>query len=114
MGGHITWNNIDVCNYSTECSLNLFVMIHLMNLDTWNSLPSDLQELFEGENLRRYIMLMGYIFDQHDIAMRKEVDETYKSPGYEEVYVLPDDEKARWAEATLHCGSSGWRQRQLK
>ena len=100
-GGHISWGNIDICNYSTECSLNLFSMMHVMNLDTWNKLPADLQALFEGENATNYLMLMGYMFDLHDIACREEVEAIYKSRGNEGIYVLPADEKARWVEATV-------------
>ena len=97
--GHLAWNNVELCHYSTECSMNLFAFVHVMNLDTWNRLPKDLQKLFEGDNARRFYELQGYVFDLGDMSAREEVDKIYKSRGDEGIYVLPDTEKARWVEA---------------
>ncbi len=42
----------EVCNYVTMVDLNyLGAPGHLMNLDTWNSLPADIQAVFEDEEL---------------------------------------------------------------
>jgi len=97
--GQMVWHLNELTHYSTECSLYLMTFIHVMNLDTWNSLPSDLQELFVGENARTFFALHGYNFDKDDIAFREMLDAQYKADGYEGIYVLPDEERARWVEA---------------
>ena len=97
--GEFAWNLNELTHYSTECGLYVMAFVHVMNLDTWNSLPSDLQELFAGENAETLFTLLGYNFDKDDIAFREMLDAQYKADGYEGVYVLPDEERARWIEA---------------
>jgi TRAP-type C4-dicarboxylate transport system substrate-binding protein len=71
-----------------------------MNKDTYNSLPADLQALFtDPDNIARINQAFGHQFDEDDIAYRFEIEDTYLSQGYEEIYVLPDDERQRWIDA---------------
>ena len=68
----------DVCNYSTDCALaGPIQFAHVMNLDTWDSLPPDLQELFVGENAWRLSELYGYQFDQDTMMFRAMLNDMY-------------------------------------
>lgn len=98
--GQAVWNFYEHTNYSTEVGLFLSPFVHVMNQDTWNKLPPDLQELFTGEeSVRRFSLALGYNFDKTDIVSRQKIDEAYKARGYPEVYVLPPEERAKWIEA---------------
>jgi TRAP-type C4-dicarboxylate transport system substrate-binding protein len=70
----------EVTKYRTSVGITVPEMPMLMNLDAWNSLPSDIQEemMFRG-------MIAEYDSDM----------------GNPEIYDLPADEKARWIEATV-------------
>jgi TRAP-type C4-dicarboxylate transport system substrate-binding protein len=99
--GEFAWNLNELTHYSTECGLYVMAFAHIMNLDTWNSLPPDLQELFVGENAETLFTLLGYNFDKDDLAFREQLDAQYKADGYEGVYVLPDAERAKWVDAIM-------------
>ena len=99
--GQFVWNLFDLTNYSVEVGLYSFIFIHVMNLDTWNSLPADLQELFVGDNAELYFTLHGYNFDKDDIMFRDNLDGIYKDRGNPGIYVLPEEEKDRWVEAIM-------------
>ena len=62
-------------------------------------MPPDLQQLFVGENAWRMARLYGHQFDEDDLMLRDLLDEQLKAGGYPGVYVLPEDEKARWVKA---------------
>ena len=97
--GQIVWHLNELTHYSTQVGIHLITMIHAMNIDTWNSLPPDLQALFEGENANRIGMLHGYNFDKDDIMFEGLLDKQYKDEGGPGVYVLPDAERAKWMKA---------------
>jgi len=94
------WGYIDVLNYSTEVGLVMGTpFVSVMNMDTWNSLPPDLQALFDSEHMWDVTHAHGYTFDENDIHWRGIVEERYQSLGLPDIYVLPDDERARWIDA---------------
>ncbi len=67
---------------------------YVMNLDTWNKLPPDIQKVFtetSGLNLSRAV---GAEFDKRDT----ESFEKYKKSGHD-IYMLPAEERARWVAA---------------
>ena len=68
-------------------------------MDVWYSLPPDLQKLFVGENARRMAKIYGHQFDQDDQMFKGILDKQLKKAGYPGVYVLPEDERARWKKA---------------
>lgn len=81
-----------------SCHLSPF--LHVMNKNTYNSLPADLQALFTDPDQMAIINdAFGHQFDEDDIAYRFEVQDAYLAAGYEEIYVLPDDERQRWVES---------------
>lgn len=97
--GQFVWKLNEQSNYSTQVGLFLSTFVHVMNLDTWNSLPPDLQKLFIEDNGEKHYLAHGYNFDKDDIAYERKLDEIYKSRNKPGVYVLPAEEKAKWLEA---------------
>ncbi|MBN1380864.1 MAG: TRAP transporter substrate-binding protein [Deltaproteobacteria bacterium] len=97
--GQFIWKINELTNYSTQVGLNLLIFIHCMNLDTYNSLPPEIQKLFIGDNAKLISTLHGYNFDKDDSMFKKMLDKQYKAKGNPGVYVLPDEERARWIAA---------------
>lgn len=97
--GHFVFHWNELCNYTTIVGTTVGPFIHVMNMDTWNSLPPDLQKLFTDENAWRLTRLYGHQFDQDDQMYRDLLDEQLKEKGYPGVYVLPQEERARWVKA---------------
>ncbi len=74
-----------------------------MNEDLWNSLPPDIQAVFEemsGENMSRQA---GNILDATDKA---ELEAMRK--GGMKIYVLPTEERAKWIAATGAAVKESW------
>jgi TRAP-type C4-dicarboxylate transport system substrate-binding protein len=89
-------------NYSTEVgALGMGMEALVMNLDVFNSLPADLQELLTGEGSKAFTEVAGYLMDKNDQAFRTQLDQKYKDAGNPGIYVLPADEKAAWTELIL-------------
>ena len=97
--GQFVWHMGELTHYSTEASLTLFLFVHVMNLDTWNSLPPDIQALFEGEKGQLFDSLQGYNFDKDDIMFKGILDKKYKKEGGPGIIELSKTEKARWVKA---------------
>jgi TRAP-type C4-dicarboxylate transport system substrate-binding protein len=89
-----------VIKYSTEVGTfgNGFEAV-VMNLDAWNKLPADLQELLLGDGMKAYMEVCGYMMDKGDKAARDVLDKQYKDAGTGGVYVLPDAEREAWRAA---------------
>jgi len=90
-----TWKQAEVVKYTIECygvgyTTGFFMA---MNLNKWNSLPRDVQNIFE-EVSARYIPKAGAIWDAGDKAGR----EFTLSLG-NKIIPLSDQENARWAKA---------------
>jgi len=98
-GLHV-WNYKELLKYSTEVGIYISPFIHVMNLDTYNSLPADLQALFtDPDRIETINAAFSHQFDEDDIAYRFEVQDAYLAKGYEEIYVLPDAERQKWVDA---------------
>lgn len=97
--GQFVWHLNELTHYSTETNITLFLFIHVMNLDTWNSLPSDIQALFEGKKGQLFDTLQGYNFDKDDIMFKGLLDKQYKKQGGPGIIKLTKAEKARWVKA---------------
>lgn len=91
------WNQAEGVNYVTNCyeigyTTDFFVV---MNLDKWNELPSDIQDIFtevSEEWTEKHAMCWAY----YDIAA-KEYFLTFEG---KEIIELSADEMARWVDAT--------------
>jgi len=90
------WNQAEVVNYVTNCygvgyTTDMFVV---MNLDKWNELPGDIQDIFtevSEEWAEKHAMLWSY----YDIAAK----EYFLSFSGKEIIELSADEMARWIDA---------------
>ena len=89
----------DLLNYGMEVGLQDTPWLVAMNLKTWNSLPADLQKLFQGENAKRLASVMGSVWDENAQQYKKNVIARWKSKGLPEPVVLSDAVKAQWVEA---------------
>ncbi len=97
----LVFGHIDKVNYGIEINLSNVYWMHVMNLDTWNSLPSDLQELFIGENARRITELWGYQFEQDDSFAKDVANKQLSERGKSEVYVPTAAEMKLWRDAVV-------------
>jgi TRAP-type C4-dicarboxylate transport system substrate-binding protein len=84
-----------VMPYVTRVPLSQFPFAWVMNLDKWNELPSDVQEVFEdmfesGYNAR----LCDDMLWEEETEIRSEAPSTLGST----IIELPPDELARWAQ----------------
>jgi len=106
-GLSVNWNALEaigffeLINYSTECSLaQPGYYVHAMNQQTWDSLPADLQELLDSAG-RDFGMILSWARDLEDMSARENMDKKIKDAGNGGIYVLPEDELARWREASM-------------
>ncbi|MCL6477574.1 MAG: TRAP transporter substrate-binding protein [Peptococcaceae bacterium] len=97
--GQFSWKLFEHTNYSTQADLFTYTFVHVMNLNTWNSLPPDLQALFSEERCIDQSIALAYVFDRDDAKYKQQLDEVYKKRGYPGVYVLPAEERERWKKA---------------
>jgi TRAP-type C4-dicarboxylate transport system substrate-binding protein len=74
----------------------------IMNMKTYDSLPSDLKATFDqltdGLTMSKKVAAAYLEFAAFTYAQTVEYDKKVGNPG---IYVLPDDEKARWLEKAM-------------
>ena len=73
-------------------------MVQVMNLDVWNSLPPDIQKIFDDTG-PEWSKQVGAGFDEWDLIAKQRIEEYDKKAGNPPIYYLPKSEKARWKEA---------------
>jgi TRAP-type C4-dicarboxylate transport system substrate-binding protein len=97
--GAIVWEVMKVTTFRTaNINLALNQMLVVMNLDSWNKLPSDIQNIITGSIGLHLSRHLGMIFDRannKNLLVLKEYDQKSGNP---EIYWLPDDERQTWAE----------------
>lgn len=79
----------EVTEYSTECYLYESSFWVAMNLDKWNSLPSDVQKIFE-EVSEEWVERIGALWDPIEAEAKKQARTSDK------VIALSAAEEARW------------------
>ncbi len=94
----------EVTKYRTELpiGLNCSCLIVAMNLDTWSSLPPEVQQVFNELTGEPFSKMLGQGMDAEQgprIEMIKEYD---KKVGNPEFYYMPDAEFQRWRQAVNH------------
>ena len=99
-GAYLAWKTYEITKYRTaNIDMSTHTNVVFMNWDTWNSLPPDIQKVFDEvggfEKAREY----GRIMDDMDEGFKQSVIEHDQKVGNPPVYYLPEDEKARWKEA---------------
>jgi TRAP-type C4-dicarboxylate transport system substrate-binding protein len=81
----------EMCKYVTMLNGPVYPFAVVMNMDKWNSLPKDVQEVFDGMTVQQCVWT-GLYMDSHvneSIAWSKK---NYNI----EITVLPKEEKAKW------------------
>jgi TRAP-type C4-dicarboxylate transport system substrate-binding protein len=84
-----------VMPYVTRVPLSQFPFAWVMNLDKWNKLPSDVQEVFEDMFESGYVARLydGMLWEE-ETKIRNEAASAYGTT----IIELPPDELARWAQ----------------
>jgi TRAP-type C4-dicarboxylate transport system substrate-binding protein len=93
--------NWDACKYYTDAGFFVSSASLCMNLDVYNAMPKDLQDLLNkvmSEHQTRMVQFYAV-----DAPIQSEADLT---AGGAEVYHLPAAERARWQEATKDIKAS--------
>jgi TRAP-type transport system periplasmic protein len=91
----------EVCPYYTQIDMDGSAGNLVINLDTWKSLPPELQKYFQPDQYKRYGDAWGFINDQQEVSSWTFLDKYYKSKGGQGIYVMPKEERARLITATL-------------
>jgi TRAP-type C4-dicarboxylate transport system substrate-binding protein len=91
----------EATKYRVKYDMYSKAFLVIMNLGVWNSLPKDIQQIFEKNGGPDQGALSGKAFEDacNGILMGPigEYDKKMGNPG---LYVLPPDEAARWTKAT--------------
>ncbi len=94
-----TFKWLEVTKYRTDVKMWTPGTLVIMNLDKWNSLPPDIQKIFEENSGVKASQEHGAIFDAFEQHVLDDVIVPYdKEKGNPEVYYLPQEEKDRWRQ----------------
>ena len=93
------WNQAEVVKYVTGCYDvgNTTMMFVVMNKDKWDSLPADVQKVFNDVS-EEWILKHGQVWDYYD---KVGIDYFLDLGGDREVIELPEAEMARWVEVAV-------------
>ena len=106
--GILGWNGIhwefrwsEVTKYRTIFPRGIWSthMVCAMNQDAWNSLPSEVQKIFEETTGLEQSRKAGEAFDIGDRENLQKIMDFDKEKGNPPVYQLPDAERERWRQA---------------
>jgi TRAP-type transport system periplasmic protein len=90
-----SWRISEVTKYSTNCwqigEIDVFFLV--MNKDKWDSLPADVQKVFDDVSAE-YIEMYAQAWNDLDFVGREDVLEKGN-----EIIELSDEEAARWVDA---------------
>ncbi len=91
----------EVTKYRTEIprGTTCGFLVSVMNWDSWNRLPPDVQKIFDELNGRFMTEFSAKAVDDADRAIREVITGMDKEKGNPPVYELPDEEFQRWVEA---------------
>jgi TRAP-type C4-dicarboxylate transport system substrate-binding protein len=89
----------NITKYRTKCDMFTRGNPIIMNWDTWNSLPADIQEVFTNNMGPEVSSRYGALFDAANAEAKGKVMEIDTKMGNPGIYNLPADEEARWSEA---------------
>ena len=99
--GGIAFGFIDVTKYVSECHVYNGVFQIQMNKSSYNNLPDDVKKIFDEfskpETSRKY----AADFMATVPAARAGVEDRLAKVGKDPIYVIPDEEMARWKDAML-------------
>jgi len=91
----------EVTKYRTETPKGIWLdlLSVIMNLDSYNKLPPEVQKIFDETSGAYMSKLAGEAFDQADAEIRQDVLNIEKEAGKPEWYRVPEDEFQKWVEA---------------
>ena len=93
------FKDFEVTKYRVD---NIYMQSHfnviIMNLDSWNKLPSDMKSLIEEKTGLQLSIHFGTVFDERDAATKQMIIDYDKRAGNPEIYSLPDTERVKWME----------------
>ncbi len=92
----------EICKYVTMTDAVIYPFSVVMNMDKWNSLPKDVQDVMESM-AREHAEWTGNYMDKHII---EAVDWSKKTQGVE-VITLSKEQKAKW-DSLLDPIMTGW------
>ncbi|MBN1189676.1 MAG: TRAP transporter substrate-binding protein [Dehalococcoidales bacterium] len=96
----VVWKGMEVTKYRTA-NVNgpLNLMLILMNMDSWNKLSPEMQNIMTGLSGLGMSRYTGIIYDRANMRMLEVVKEYDKANGNPDIYWLPEDEQAKWQKA---------------
>jgi TRAP-type transport system periplasmic protein len=99
--GTVAFRWYEVTNYRTDLPKGMFLstLACSMNWDTWNSLPLEVQQIFDeltGSNSTEWI---GSVLDETNAAHKQVLVEYDRKAGNPAIETLSDDEFQKWVEA---------------
>jgi len=71
----IPYGYAEVAKYFFKCHLGTSGHIQAMNLDTWNSLPEDIQQMIRDLEVEQWISWENMFVEEEQILMQKAIDE---------------------------------------
>ena len=96
-GAYLGWKTYELTKYRiANIDLATHDNVVIMNWDTWNSLPADIQQAFEEAGGFEKARECGRIFDEEEEGFRQAVIDHDQKVGNPPIYYLPEDERARW------------------
>jgi TRAP-type C4-dicarboxylate transport system substrate-binding protein len=106
--GAWTWKLHDVTNKRTgNLGLTTHLSVIMMNLDVWNSLPNEIQKIFNETSGYERSRSAGAVFDELESNYLEKIMNYDKQAENSGIYFLPEDEKTRWKEE-LSIVSKEW------
>jgi len=94
-----TFKVFEVTKYRTLAWLYIARITVMMNLDTWNSLPPDIQQIIDEVSGLEKSRQAGAFMDAQEKRSEEEVIRPWdKEKGNPEYYTLPETERDRWAD----------------
>jgi TRAP-type C4-dicarboxylate transport system substrate-binding protein len=98
--GAVAWKGMEVTKYRTgNVDVALDEMVIGMNRNTWNKLPSDLQDILTGATGLLLSRHFGMVFDRANNDNLLVLQAYDKKVGNPDIYWLPAGERQRWVTA---------------
>jgi len=97
--GQYIWKWYELDRYSLGgVNLYIYPFITAMNKKKWESLPPDIQAAFEKCSGVKGAEMTGYIFDQHDLAGKKQIENHAKKQGLSPIEYISEETRAELKE----------------
>jgi TRAP-type C4-dicarboxylate transport system substrate-binding protein len=93
----VAFKKFEVTEYRTAINGWTRGMSQIMNLDVWNGLPPDIQQIFEETTGLGRSELAAHIFAEADGQCRQMIEDYDKQAGNPAIYDLPKEERDKWA-----------------